>query len=408
MKMKRLKGFYLCAFAAILAGCAARAGAPGLPAAADAIRPSAVTNSSYKVIYRFNHGAFPYAGLLAVKGDLYGTTSGGSGANGTVFQMTTAGVTTTLYHFKGGSDGSHPQADLIDVNGTLYGTTYDGGSTTCAESDGCGTVFSVSASGTEKVLHAFAGGSDGAHPMGGLVAISGTLYDTTYLGGGGTCSVQGRERGCGTVFSLTTSGNEKVLHVFSTTSDGYFPEAGLIALRGALYGTTYLGGADSQGTVFRISTSGAEKVLYGFGAGDDGRNPQAPLTAAAGALYGTTRSGGGESSYGTVFSVLTNGTERVVHRFLNNPDGSVPEAGLTNVNGTLYGTTVAGGTSHLGTVFRITTSGKESVLHSFSGGEDGTNPRSAPIAVNGLLYGTTTSGGAATGHGFGTAFAVSP
>jgi uncharacterized repeat protein (TIGR03803 family) len=57
----------------------------------------------------------------------------------------------SLYNFGTGSDGQQPKAALIDVNGVLYGTTYAGG----VYSDG--TVFSMSTTGTEKVLYSFLG-----------------------------------------------------------------------------------------------------------------------------------------------------------------------------------------------------------------------------------------------------------
>jgi uncharacterized repeat protein (TIGR03803 family) len=111
-----------------------------------------------------------------------------------------------LYRFPSyASGGFDPQAPLIDVNGTLYGTTkYGGGSTNCT--GGCGTVFSIDAGGTEKVLHSFAGGSDGAWPTAALLDVGGTLYGTTEKGGT-NCS-----GGCGTVYSISASGSENVLH----------------------------------------------------------------------------------------------------------------------------------------------------------------------------------------------------
>ena len=39
-----------------------------------------------------------------------------------------------LYSFQGGSDGANPYSDLIDVRGTLFGTTYAGGGAGCAPS----------------------------------------------------------------------------------------------------------------------------------------------------------------------------------------------------------------------------------------------------------------------------------
>jgi uncharacterized repeat protein (TIGR03803 family) len=44
-----------------------------------------------------------------------------------------------------------------------------------------------------------------------------------------------------------------VLHSFKGGTDGQYPYAGLIALDGAVYGTTYQGGASDAGTVFKLS-----------------------------------------------------------------------------------------------------------------------------------------------------------
>src|SRR5579871_4674408 len=119
-----------------------------------------------------------------------------------------------LYSFKGGSrDGENPFAGLINVNGTLYGTTAGGGAY-CA-STGCGTVFSITTSGVESVLYSFKNDPDGSHPLAGLLNVKGTLYGTTNGGGG---------IGYGTVFSITTSGKESMLYSFGGgSSDGQFP-----------------------------------------------------------------------------------------------------------------------------------------------------------------------------------------
>jgi uncharacterized repeat protein (TIGR03803 family) len=91
---------------------------------------------------------------------------------------------------------------------------------------------------------------NGRIPEGGLISVNGTLYGTTYYGGTGTCKV-----GCGTVFSLDpTTGTEKVLYSFQNDgADGALPFAGLIDIRGTLYGTTSTGGAHGGGTVFAIT-----------------------------------------------------------------------------------------------------------------------------------------------------------
>ena len=86
-------------------------------------------------------------------------------------------------------------------------------------------------------------------------------------------------------------------------------------------------------------------------------------------------------------------------------DGQTPLAGLLYVNGALYGTTSVGGQYGYGTVFKITTSGKESILYSFKGGDvsDGANPQAGVIEVNGTLYGTTRLGGK---YGYGTVYSL--
>ena len=82
-------------------------------------------------------------------GNLYGTTEGG-GANGdgTVFEVGAgSGLVTTLISF-GGSNGDDPRAGLImDSSGNLYGTTEGGGA------DGDGTVFELSGSTAQLVVH---------------------------------------------------------------------------------------------------------------------------------------------------------------------------------------------------------------------------------------------------------------
>ena len=63
-----------------------------------------------------------------------------------------------LYSFKGGNDAGYPYAGLTILNGTLYGTTYGGGG-----GFEWGTVFKVGLTGIEHVLYRFKAGNDGAH-----------------------------------------------------------------------------------------------------------------------------------------------------------------------------------------------------------------------------------------------------
>jgi uncharacterized repeat protein (TIGR03803 family) len=364
---------------------------------------------SFGEIGKPNDGREPVANLVAVGSALYGTTLSGGTTNaqcalgcGTVFRVSPAGTEAVIYRFKGGTDGAAPSAGLIVVDGVLYGTTSDGGAVAGC-SKGCGTVFKLKTNGeSEHVLYRFAGGKDGAHPVAGLLALSGTLYGTTEFGGTrtGLCS-----QGCGTIFALSASGTESVLYRFKGGKDGANPLAELLWQGGSLYGTTQYGGASTDfcatgcGTIFRASTSGSTSILYRFGyspSSADGAYPAAALVAAGSELYGTTF-GGGENGDGTVFETnASSGAESVLHSFdccSSEKDGAHPLARLTQVRGTFYGTTRDGGSADQGTVFEVTVSGSESVAHSFAGKPDGAAPQARLTLTGGALFGTTSAGG---------------
>ena len=90
---------------------------------------------------------------------------------------------------------------------------------------------------TEKVLHHFTGGADGASPFGGLTfGREGRLYGTATWGGLPLCS-----NGCGVAFSLKHAPGKWVEHVlwtFRNIADAY-PTGDLITdSAGNIYGTT--------------------------------------------------------------------------------------------------------------------------------------------------------------------------
>jgi uncharacterized repeat protein (TIGR03803 family) len=152
------------------------------------------SGNGFAVVYSFTGTAYApeYLAVMDQAGNLYGATAGGGSAGlGTIFRLDSAGHETTLYSFKGAShgDGATPNAGLvIDSAGNLYGTTTSGGVTPCssgytglAPAPGCGTVFKLTPSGNETVLHNFTGtNGDGANPAAGLIMDSaGNLYGTT-------------------------------------------------------------------------------------------------------------------------------------------------------------------------------------------------------------------------------------
>ena len=340
-------------------------------------------------------GVDPQASLIIDSaGNLYGTTEGGGTyVEGTVFKIDAAGTESILYSFGSNvNDGTAPMAGLImDSAGNLYGTTFSGGANSYY-----GTVFKISATGTETILHSFGviTSGDGGTPKAGVIMDSaGNLYGTTWTGGG--------PNNDGAVFEISAAGTESVLYSFPYGTNGNAnPAASLIMDQaGNLYGTTIWGGANNMGTVFEISASGSESTLYSFGSSStDASDPEAPLIMDSdGNFYGTT-DGGGAYNGGTVFKISAGGTESVLYSFGSSVgDGVNPLAGLLmDGSGNLYGTTYAGGANGDGAVFKISPDGTESVLYSFgSSATDGMQPAAGLIIDRaGNLYGTTETGGA--------------
>lgn len=140
------------------------------------------------VLYNFRglaKGGTPVGGLtLDGQGDLYGTTSAGGSANGNagngvVFMLNIASLRYTVLHTFSGLDGSQPLATLrYDGQGNFYGTTYAGGA------NGYGTVFELTAAGVFTTLHSFTNGTDGSYPYAGVALDpSGDVYGAATRGG---------------------------------------------------------------------------------------------------------------------------------------------------------------------------------------------------------------------------------
>jgi uncharacterized repeat protein (TIGR03803 family) len=331
-------------------------------------------------------------------------------------------------------DGQDPTGVLVeDPSGNLYGTTVFGGSTaTGGENIGYGTIFRLSTSGQETVLHNFTGKADGRNPYAGLTADGqGNFYGAAYFGGIASCP-QADGGGCGTAYKLDSTGRFTVGYSFKgpfhNPPDGYGPYESLYRnSAGRLFGTTLMGGntfafeSDGCGVVYELNSKDQENVLYSFDCTTDptadGWHPESSLVEDAnGNLYGTTAWGGltncnspfENTGCGTVFE-LSHGssgwTETVLYRFRGESDGSFPEAGLVmDSDGNLYGTTFWGGdlscTTYpygCGTVFKLSPSGKtwkETVLYAFTGGASGAGPESQLVRDSaGNFYGTAVNGG---------------
>lgn len=244
----------------------------------------------------------PYDG----KSPLYGmTTAGGTTNDGVVYRLTPGGDQWTedvLYTFcqkDNCNDGSSPglAALLLDGKGDLYGTTQFGGA------NGKGVVFKLSGSGSswkETVLYNFCSQElcpDGQNPNSGLVADSkGDLFGTTLS----------TPKNGGVVYRVHPARKAKydVLDAVcdDVCDDGdTFWAPVTIDKSGNIFALANHGGTGVGfgGTLIELVHKGKKyqpTVLYNFCSQTgcaDGQTPLAPVVIdSKGALYGTTNVGG--------------------------------------------------------------------------------------------------------------------
>lgn len=273
----------------------------------------------------------------------------------------------TLYAFQGGSDGLGPESLLINIGTTLYGTTAGGGTGTAC-TDGCGTVYSLTTTGIHKVLYSFQGGSDGSAPATRLLDVKGALYGTTPNGSGSAnCSTY-----CGTVYSLTKVKGvwvKALVYAFQGgTADGEEPQAALMELNGDLYGTTLGGGTYGYGTVFKLT----------------------PPAVAGGAW-----------------------SESVLYSFQGSPNDISAPGALMYIKSTvggiqLYGYSEEGGANFAGGVFHLTLDGSsEDLIASFPAGSADFSAYDPGLTLyQGYLYGTRFKGPSVTADLDGWIFSI--
>jgi len=312
------------------------------------------------VLYSFSPKSgdvgYPVSNLVFdAKGNLYGMCFvGGANGEGGIFEVSPGSNGTwtekVIYSFVGGLDSVYLQSPLaIDGAGNFYGyhnAVY-------------GNIFELEAGSngtwTEKTLHTFSGGNDGTVQYGDQLSVdpSGNLYGQARVG----------PHDFGIVFELVRGANgswtEKTLHSFTGGADGAagFGSAILRDANGNLFGV-------STWNVFELvpgsNGTWTEKILHTFAGGTDGAYPESGLTMdASGKLYGATYEGGG-AHRGTVFELTpaANGTwtEKILHKFTATGGDGVYPSFLTlamDQQGNLYGTTLSGGTSNAGVAFEV-------------------------------------------------------
>ena len=353
------------------------------------------------------NGMFPQTLTVGADGNFYGLTQeGGAYGNGTIFQLATNNVLTLLMSFDG-TNGAWPVSALtLAPDGSLYGGTANGGMynvTPTFGPPGDGTIFQITTNGMFTSLHSF-DGTNGAQPRGGVVfGLDGNLYGTTVSGGVYEFFAVFGEAVPGTVFQITPNGLFTSLVCFDATNNGEYPRGMVLGDDGAFYGVNNAAyhtgssgytGDKGDGRAYRVTTNGVLTEIaalpYDGSAGADvtGRSVMGP----DGNLYGVGLDGG-EYNHGTVFRVTLDGILSLLVSF-NGTNGAMPYAGLTlGPDGIIYGATYTGGAYNLGTLFGITTNGSFTTLYSFDG-TNGAEPfADLTVGNDGNLYGGTDEGG---------------
>ena len=225
------------------------------------------TNGLFSTLARFDYlvnGARPIQLLLAHDGNFYGVAwVGGIYSQGTLFKMTPDGTLTALLSFTG-ANGYYPACLLEGADGDLYGTTT-------ASSLGGGTVFRATKEGS-LVWSFVVNGINGSTPCFLMQAGDGFLYGTTTSVGG---------NGNGTIFRITTNGDFSTLFAFTGTN-GSSPFFLLESPDNCFYGTSFYGGMQNCGTVFRLSIPRAPVIQRPVPSGD---SLQLTWTSVAGQTY---------------------------------------------------------------------------------------------------------------------------
>jgi uncharacterized repeat protein (TIGR03803 family) len=302
------------------------------------------------VNFNSTDGSAPYGSLIADSaGNLYGTCSaGGADNDGTVFKIAAGThVMTTLATFNN-TNGEQPIGQLLlDGSGDLFGTTFGGG----AHSDG--TVFEVVAgSGTVTTLATF-DGSNGINPASSLVEDSaGNMYGATF-GGGADAN--------GTIFKVAVGTHALTdlvtFNTFSANPSGYPVGDLIIDSSGDLFGRADHFGAHTYGDVFEVAAGSSVPTTLATFAGTNapGTHTLGGLYAdAAGNLYGTTYLGGADS-LGSVFEVAAGTHALTTLASFDTSSGNHLQCSLfADANGNLFGTAADGGNVNgSGTVFEL-------------------------------------------------------
>lgn len=227
----------------------------------------------------------------AATASLYGTTSqAGDAGSGSIYQYSFSSKSLAIIGSLTGPVGTTPQGPPIIVNGALYGTTGQ------SAGSGLGGIWTMPVSGGKPTLiHSFTGyPADIATSFAGLTynPNDGLIYAIAFNWGandmGGISSFNPTAAIPGSTYQLRASLN-------STT--GGVPQMGALLLGqdGLMYGSGWMGGANSAGTVFAFDPStNAVSPVHSLDPTSTGASPyNEPAESPSGKyLYGVSWKGG--------------------------------------------------------------------------------------------------------------------
>ena len=359
------------------------------------------------------NGGRPGPLIQGSDGNFYGTaqvsSEGKSQPNGgTVFSLTPTGTFKLLHTFVAVpnkfANGNNPGLLIEGPDGNLYGTTLFGGV------NNNGVLYRVGKNGLGfQVIHQFcskANCTDGAN--GALVVgTDGNLYGSSFTGGTGNCGQY--YQGCGTIFRVTpSSGAYEVVFNFEPSTTGEFPLGITPTSDGTLYGTAF---GPSGVTLFHYTpaTGAFKAVALNFPAPNG--LPSAPATRLTlgpnGNFYGLYH------EYGTccegLFEVALDGTHLQLFPEINTLRAGSAEGFLLASDHNFWLADYNGG-SGSGAIMAVSPS-QGTVLQTLTpfGSESpalGAYPGGLIQAKDGTLWGADTMGGNAPGGHFadGTIF----
>ena len=332
------------------------------------------------------NGVLPNPGVVRDRsGNLYGTSNaGGAYDQGEIFEIAKGSSTITTVASFNGTNGDHPLPELaVDKAGNVYGTTSGGG----PNGSNFGTVFEVaSGSNTVTTVVAFTYASGGNTGSGLAIDPSGNLYGTT-LGGGAFPE-------SGTIFEIANGSTAITTLASFDGRAGSGPTGDLtLSPSGNLYGITLSGGNTGEDTVFELpSGSSAIRTLARLKMANREYFQTGVILDNSGDVYGATQ-GSGTVNSDTVFEIASGSTSLTTIASFDSSTGAITGRLALDSSGNLYGTTLLGGPGNKGTVFEIRQGSTAiTTLMSFNG-TNGAEPDAITLDPEGNLYGTTANTG---------------